>query len=137
MPSRTATYRVSNNRSVSLPDGKLLRSGKPLPSGIKKETLEEWLSSGFIYQEGADPNPAMHQAPVVPSEGPLSKKRKSPAPASAPASPVKTNGKYNYDPAELEDKTLEELNLLLVDLDTDPADTEEEAIGILSSDFKD
>jgi len=128
-------YRVCNNRSVCLPDGKLLRSGEPLPTGVKKNLVAEWVTSGFVYQAGQNPNPVEENPPAVPNEGPLGKAKKA-AKQEAIVLPIKTKGKYNYSPGELADKTLEELNLLLVDLDTDPADTEEEAIALLSSDYK-
>lgn len=41
-----------------------------------------------------------------------------------------------YDPAELKKKTLEELNMALHHLKIVPANTKEEAIKILSRDFK-
>lgn len=131
----TSKYRVCNHRSVCLLDGTLLKQGQPLPTGIGKALVREWVSSGFIYEAGQDPNPPAPSQAVIPSEGHLNKARKRPEPIQVP-SKIKTNGKYTYDPKELEGKTLEELNLLLVNLDTDPADTEEEAIGVLSSDFK-
>lgn len=126
MPTK---YQVAPARSIYLPDNTLARQGQPLPTGIPKKLLKEWIASGFVVEQGASPA-AAPSSPPVPSEGPLSQARQRVAPPK-----IKTNGKYTYSPADLEGKSLEELNLLLVDLDTDPADTEEEAIGILTSDF--
>lgn len=109
----------------------MAHAGSTIPDGIESSLLKEWENTGFIHQVGSAPVPEQ-AAPVVRNTGRLA----APEPIVIPPEATST-GKFNLDPAALEGKALEELNLLLADLDTDAADTVEEAIGLLSADFKD
>ena len=115
---------VCHNRSVCLPSGTRLTQGQKLPEDIEPKLLKEWQSTNFIRPVGSTEGGEAETTGVVTTEGTIKE---------APQRVVQ-NGKFNHDPAALEGKDLEDLNVMLVELDADPVETVEEAIGLLSSD---
>lgn len=122
--SAAKKYVVCPGRSCIAPNKALLKPGTPVPDGIPPKLLSEWEKTGFIRRVGAEAAPAESPKAIVDKDGGLKPAKEK----------VITTGKFNYDPDKLEGKTLEELNVMLVDLNADPAETIKEAIGLLSAD---
>lgn len=118
-------YVVCQNRSIILPNGNLLRNGQVVPEGMKPALIKEWQASNFIRPAGSAEGGETETVGVVKTDGEI---------AEAPK-PVVQNGKFTHDPDGLQGVPLEELNVMLVDLNADPAETVEEAIGLLSQDY--
>ena len=120
-----AQYVASPGRSVLLANGELIRGGCKIPDGQKKKNIQEWLSTGFIRRVGG-PVEIEEVQGVVTSKGDVK--------AKASVTPVVQPGKFNYNPNDLAGKSLDDLNIMLADLGSDPAADEKEAIGLLSAD---
>lgn len=124
MPSKVQ-YVVCSGRAVVLPDKTILRQNLPIPEDIPAKLIKEWVDSGFARARGAQPVTGPAPA-VVTADGDLKEAKPT----------VQQKGKFNHDPDTIKNKTLDELNLMLADLDTAPAETVKEAVGLLSSDYK-
>lgn len=119
-------YTVAPGRCVCLPGGVLLKQGSRIPDNTPGDNIREWLQTGFIRRAGGPVEVDAKQG-VVTTEGEVTQQ--------SGTTPVSQPGKFVRDPNELQGLSLEELNTMLVDLDSAPADTVEEAIGLLSADL--
>lgn len=112
-------YIVAAGRSVMTPNGTHLLPDTEIidAHGISKQALEDHLKNGFVYSPGSDA--VVPSTPVVPL-------------------PNTSAGKWDMNPAQLQGKTIEQLNLLVLERDSTqkPFETAEEAIAHLSQDFK-
>lgn len=117
------SYVVAPGRSVLLREGKLLKAGSRIPADVPEKCIKEWESTGYIKRRGGEIEPEAPKT-IMKTTGDVSVDNT-----------VTTHGRFNRNPADLEGRDLAELNTMLVDLNADPADTVEEAIGLLSQDF--
>jgi len=113
-------YIVANSRTVKLPNGSLKSQGEQVTEEeCGKENIQSHLESGFLVDTRTAP------------------------PQTAPSSPnpadMRPTSPWKLDPAQLEGKPLQELNLMIKERDDsiEPFETVEEAIAQLSADHGD
>lgn len=148
-----AKYRVTRRGSILGDKGVIYRAGQPIPDGtFNSAQIKEFLSTGFLVEVGAeadygvDPNtiPAKSEIDLRTATG---KKEMTTQDNTDPAhvtaaqkleeerkQKAKATGKWSFDPKILKDKTLEELNTLVIETDAEvkPFNTKKEAIAQLS-----
>ncbi len=144
------TYRVTTKGSIAGPNG-LLRSGTEFKENeIPKIGLLDAIKSGYAVLVGApEPVEAPDAAPALKPDNPVVEMTAPLKSAGAPVEvkvidvPVKSNdaianGGWNFDPAALAGKSLDQLNAMIVERDAAQMGmaTVEEATAFLSQDFK-
>lgn len=113
-------YIVANSRSIRLPNGTLKSQGEKITvEELGKENVKSHLASGFLVDTRTGP----------PQKAP-------PAPNPEDMRPTSS---WKLDPAQLQGKPLQELNLMVLEIDNSiaPFETVEEAIAQLSQDHGD
>lgn len=158
--------RVNPNCTVLGPDRKIYGPGQLIPADVKAKVVENWVESGHVTVINVDEH-AVEGKPFDPEHGVPgveNKKLQLPDPndnsgrdntrdvrlsegakASSPVAKsqdVKVVGKWDFDPAELEASSLDDLNALIAerwDRAEAPApvyEDRDEAIAHLSADRK-
>lgn len=144
------TYKVAPRCNVILKDRTILRPGQIVPDGaIPKKALEEHVRNGFLLPSDKEADsgrvPGVSTNPPVSSRDGVEDQIVS-GQGSDPESPRITSrptagadkSQWTLDPDTLKDKSLDDLNVMVLERDSsvEPFETEEEAIAYLSQDYE-
>jgi len=110
--SECRAYGVKNGKKVNL-QNVAIDSDNLEEVGLTRADFEELLTSGHLVNVDDSP------------------------PEAPPLNTLKARGKWRFDPAVLETKTLEQLNVMAKEIDPDiePFEDLDEALAVMSTDF--